>query len=479
MSVRVRFAPSPTGHLHIGNARACLYNYLFAKKMGGDLILRVEDTDLERSKKEFEDSMIEDLQWLGIKFDESPEAPGEFGPYRQSERSEIYKNFAHELLESGKAFYCFCTDKELEEMREKAIKEGRDPIYDGTWREFPLEEARKKVESGEPAVIRFKVPSKSFSFDDKVRGRINFPEGMVGDFVILRSNGMPTYNFCCVVDDGLMKITHVIRGEDHLNNTVRQLMVYEALGFNVPVFAHVSLLIGEDRQKLSKRHGATSVVQYREDCFLPESLGNYLCLLGWSHPEEKDVFSLKEAIENFNLERFTKAPALYDLKKLGWMNSQHLKLLSDSELKAHLESCPGLISRLSNHNDEWVITFLEIFLEKVQNISELIDHYDFSMSKNISLGDDEKEVMSWEATPKILTFLQEEIDKVEGPNVRAEVFKDWMGTLKKEFEFLFKTLKIGYLETKAKYLSANPEDKIGEIHEIRQEILRLKNAQVE
>ena len=175
-------------------------------------------------------------------------------------------------------------------MREKAISEGRDPIYDGKWRDFPLDEAKKKVEAGEPAVIRFKVPQKSFSFKDKVRGEINFPEGMVGDFVILRSNGMPTYNFCCVVDDALMEITHVIRGEDHLNNTVRQLMIYEAFNFTIPVFAHVSLLIGEDRQKLSKRHGATSVIQYREDCFLAESLSNYLCLLGWSHPEEKDVF---------------------------------------------------------------------------------------------------------------------------------------------------------------------------------------------
>ena len=242
MSVRVRFAPSPTGYLHIGNARACLYNYLFAKKMDGKLILRVEDTDLERSSVEFEKSMIEDLSWLGMEFDESPESPGDFGPYRQSERKEIYQKYAYQLLEEGKAFYCFCSDEELEEMREKAIAEGRDPLYEGPWKDFPLDQAKEKVASGEKAVIRFRVLDKDIKLQDKVRGEVVFPKGMVGDFVILRSNGMPTYNFCCVVDDILMKITHVIRGEDHLNNSVRQLMIYEALNAQPPVFAHVSLL---------------------------------------------------------------------------------------------------------------------------------------------------------------------------------------------------------------------------------------------
>ena len=322
MSVRVRFAPSPTGNLHIGNARACIYNYLFAKRMGGKLILRVEDTDLERSKKEYEDSMVSNMKWLGVTFDEGPENPGDYGPYRQSERKEIYQKHADQLLEEGKAFYCFCTDEELEQMREKAIAEGRDPIYDGTWRDFPLEEARERITAGAKAVIRFKVPAKDYELNDKVRGNVKFPQGMVGDFVIIRSNGMPTYNFCCVVDDALMKISHVIRGEDHLNNTVRQLMVYEAFGFTAPEFAHASLLIGEDRQKLSKRHGATSVVQYQEDCFLPQALSNYLCLLGWSHPDEKDVFTNEEVTELFDLNRFNKAPPFMILRSLiGSMGS--------------------------------------------------------------------------------------------------------------------------------------------------------------
>ena len=443
MSVRVRFAPSPTGNLHIGNARACIYNYLFAKKMGEKLILRVEDTDLERSKKEYEDSMVSNMKWLGVTFDEGPENPGDYGPYRQSERKEIYQKHADQLLNEGKAFYCFCSDEELEQMREKAIAEGRDPIYDGTWRDFPLEEAREKIAAGAKAVIRFKVPAKDYEFNDKVRGNVKFPEGMVGDFVIIRSNGMPTYNFCCVVDDALMKISHVIRGEDHLNNTVRQLMVYEAFGFTAPEFAHASLLIGEDRQKLSKRHGATSVIQYQEDCFLPQALSNYLCLLGWSHPDEKDVFTTEEVTEIFDLNRFNKAPALYDLKKLDWINGQHLKNLSYEEVLAHAYSSEELKSKLQNHSAEWQQTFIEIFLEKVQKVTELIEFYDFSLSKNIELGENEKEVLDWETTPAILSYLSSELKGIESDYVTSETLETWMNTLKKEHKIKGKPLFMG------------------------------------
>ncbi|MEX1099418.1 MAG: glutamate--tRNA ligase, partial [Bacteriovoracaceae bacterium] len=267
MSIRVRFAPSPTGYLHIGGARTALYNYLFAKANNGKFIVRVEDTDLERSSKEFEQKQLDDLKWLGIDYDIGPGKEDEFGPYRQSERLEIYKKEAKRLLEEGKAFYDFCSEAELEQMREKSQSEGT-PAYTGKWREEKhWDEAKKRVESGEKAPIRFLVPDRDYSFEDKVRGTVKFPKGMVGDFVILRSNEAPVYNFCNVVDDHLHQITHVIRGEDHVNNTLRQLMIYEALGAQPPVFAHVSLLIGEDRQKLSKRHGATSVTLYREESY--------------------------------------------------------------------------------------------------------------------------------------------------------------------------------------------------------------------
>ena len=317
MSVRVRFAPSPTGYLHIGGARTAMYSYLYAKAMGGKFILRVEDTDLSRSKREYEDSQVDDLSWLGIEFDESPNKPGSFGPYRQSERFDTYKKYATELVEKGMAYPCFLTSEELEELTKKAEGEKIAPhAYHGKYRDLDPVEAKKRIDTGQEYIIRFKNPGKPWSFKDIVRGEVNFPHDMVGDFVILRSTGLPVYNFCCVIDDHLMEISHVIRAEEHLNNTVRQLMIYDAIGAKIPEFAHVSLLVGEDRQKLSKRHGATSVSQYRDQNYLPEALMNYLCLLGWSHPEEKDIFNINELGTIFDLKRFSKSPALYDIKKI-------------------------------------------------------------------------------------------------------------------------------------------------------------------
>jgi glutamyl-tRNA synthetase len=290
MTVRVRFAPSPTGYLHIGGARTAMYNYLFAKAMGGKYILRIEDTDLERSKREFEDSQIGDLKWLGLVHDEGPDVGGEYGPYRQSERGHIYASWAQKLIDTEHAYYCFCSEEELTAKKELANLEKRAPHYDGKCRNLSLDEATSRLAAGEEAVIRFKAPRKAYVFNDHVRGRVVFPEGMVGDFVVMRANGVPVYNYAVVVDDASMKISHVIRAEEHLPNTLRQLMLYEAFNETPPEFAHVSLLIGEDRQKLSKRHGATSVNMYKDMNYLPDALLNYLLLLGWSHPEDKDVF---------------------------------------------------------------------------------------------------------------------------------------------------------------------------------------------
>ena len=326
MSVRVRFAPSPTGHLHIGGARTALYNYLFARAHGGTCVLRIEDTDQERSLKEYEEEQISDLAWLGIAFDEGPNNPGEFGPYRQSERTEIYQERAHALLKDKKAYRCFCNAEELEKKKEIAQQKNLSPHYDGTCKALSETQVEENLSSKKPFVIRFKVPGKEATIQDGIRGEIKFPADMVGDFVIQRSNGMPVYNFCCVVDDALMKITHVIRGEDHLNNTLRQQLVYEAFGYEVPVFVHCSLLIGEDRQKLSKRHGATSLQHYIKDDYQAEAINNYLVLLGWSHPEEKDVFTLEEIVPHFSdIKRFSKASAIYDMEKLKYINTEAFK----------------------------------------------------------------------------------------------------------------------------------------------------------
>jgi nondiscriminating glutamyl-tRNA synthetase len=343
MTTRVRFAPSPTGNLHIGNARTAIYNYLFAKATKGTLILRVEDTDLERSSKIFEKEILEDLQWLGLHWDEGVESSGDYGPYYQSQRLDIYEKYANILIEKDLAYYCFLTEEELEEMKEQALREGKPPHYTGVWKESSKKkEALLKVAAGDSYTVRFRAPHKSYLVEDIVRGRIIYPEGMVGDFVLIRSNKLPTYNFCNVVDDMLMKITHVIRGEDHLSNTLRQLMIYEALQIKPPEFAHLSLLINQERQKLSKRDGVTSVKNYKDQGYESEAIVNYLTLLGWSYGEETDIFSLEEASKKFSLNRVSKSPAIYDIKKLHWINSQYVRKKSLQDFDIQQKEFQGL-----------------------------------------------------------------------------------------------------------------------------------------
>lgn len=434
MTVRVRFAPSPTGYLHIGGARTALYNYLFAKKMNGKFILRIEDTDLERSRPEFEKSQLEDLKWLGLTWDEGPDKGGDYGPYRQSERISIYKEYAEKLIDKGLAYYCFCTSEELEAMKEKATREGRLPHYEGKWKNEEFwEEARQRLASGEKASIRFKAPFKSYVLQDEVRGRVVFPEGMVGDFVLIRSTGLPVYNYCCVVDDMLMKITHVIRGEDHLSNTLRQLMIYEAFGSSLPVFAHVSLLIGKDRQKLSKRHGATSVSLYREESYLPQALANYLLQLGWSHPEEKDIFSLDEVSQIFDISRFSKAAAIYDLDKLKWVNGQHLR---KQDIQTLVEQAKKVLPE--NHpflamNSNWQERCLSLFKDQVNFLSELEGVLDENVFTD-KINDSEKlqEILSWDSTQIIKTKLKEFILTIDADSLSSEVVEEWMSYFKSQ-----------------------------------------------
>lgn len=445
MTVRVRFAPSPTGYLHIGGARTAIYNYLYAKSLGGTFVLRIEDTDLERSKKEFEESQIEDLKWLGLDYDEGPDKPGEYGPYRQSERTAIYMEHAQKLVDQGLAYYAFDTDEELDQMREAAQKAGTLPHYSGKWRnEAYFEEAASKLAAGEKAAIRFKVPAKSYVLQDKVRSRVVFPENMVGDFVIMRSNGLPVYNFCCVVDDALMKITHVIRGEDHLSNTVRQLMIYEAFGYDVPVFAHASLLIGKDRQKLSKRHGATSVTLYKDESYLPTALANYLVLLGWSHPDEKDVFDINALGTSFDLERLSKSPAIYDIEKLKWMNGQHLRALPDDEL---LEKCIAFLPDghfFSGQPVEWQRRCLELFKTQIEFFSEFKDRVgEDLLTSDIEWDEKSEDVVSWETTPSICEFFSQKLSAVSNEFISPDEFSEWMTELKKDKGIKGKPLFMG------------------------------------
>ncbi|KAL3795457.1 hypothetical protein HJC23_000815 [Cyclotella cryptica] len=357
---RMRFAPSPTGSLHVGGARTALYNWLVAKKgqleeEGGKeaaFVLRVEDTDLARSTKgrfwslgvmwyESENSVLADLTWLGLTWDEGPDTPlGKYGPYRQSERSSLYIAIARRLIAEGKAYPCFCTPEELEAMKLKMEQEGLPPRYDGTWRDADPELVRQKIEAGDPYTVRFKVPPNSrVVIDDAVRGTVSWDaDATVGDFILLRSSGVPVYNFCVAVDDAAMGITTVIRAEEHLTNTLRQGLILDALGAPRPRYAHCSLILGEDKQKLSKRHGATSCNQFRLDGFLPDAMINYLALLGWNDGTDNEIFTRDELIEAFDIDRIVKSPSVFDMDKLKWVNSQHLK-------KFEVEDILGLVQQ--------------------------------------------------------------------------------------------------------------------------------------
>jgi glutamyl-tRNA synthetase len=433
MTVRVRFAPSPTGYLHIGGARTALYNFLYAKAVGGTFILRIEDTDLERSNAEYEKLQIDDLKWLGIFHDEGPDKPNpKFGPYRQSERLDIYQKYAQELIQKGLAYYDFCAEEELEAMKAKNEAEGLDPHYSGKWRNAEhWAEAKARVAAGEKTAIRFKAPKKSFELNDKVKGKVIYPDNMVGDFVIMRSNGLPTYNYCCVIDDHLMEITHVIRGEDHLNNTVRQLMIYEALNAKIPEFAHVSLLIGHDRQKLSKRHGATSVNLYRNEHYLPEAMCNYLCLLGWSHPAERDIFDKQDLFEIFSLERFSASSAMYDLEKLKWVNSEHIKKMDNASLITLVEKEPET-EFFRKQSPEWKIAAIELlkkYAHFVTDFPKLVN--ELILNEHPEKTDALKEILAWETTPKILSYISAEVDKASSTFISEAELNGWMEHVKK------------------------------------------------
>jgi nondiscriminating glutamyl-tRNA synthetase len=326
VSVRVRFAPSPTGHLHVGGARTAIFNWLFAKRHDGTFIIRVEDTDQARSTRESETMVLDDLRWLGLGWDEGPDLGGPHAPYRQSERVEHYGGVARELIERGIAYRCYCSEEELEAKRKLAEAEGRPPHYDLTcWKNQRVED--------KPFAIRFHVPDDGdVTIDDLIRGEVTWKKESLGDFILVRSDGLPTYNFSVVADDHAMEITHVIRAEEHLTNTHRQVLVYRAMGWSIPRFAHVSLILGQDRTKLSKRHGATSVSAYADEGYLPDAMVNYLTLLGWSSPDGAEVFTRAAAIAQFSLDRVNPAPAVFDPQKLDWLNGQYVHAMSAVEL---------------------------------------------------------------------------------------------------------------------------------------------------
>ncbi len=374
--IRVRFAPSPTGYVHVGNARTALFNWLFARHHGGAFVLRIEDTDAERSEPRFEAQLIEDLKWLGLDWDEGPDKGGAFGPYRQSERLATYKQYATQLIDAGHAYFCFCTEEELEADRQAAAKEGRPQRYSGRCRKRPHEEAARKVAEGVPAAIRLKILEGVFAWQDLVHGPLSFSSDVIGDPILVRSDGNAAYNYAVVIDDHLMQITHVIRGDDHISNTPRQLAVYGALGWHAPLFGHLSTILGADRTRLSKRHGATSLENFREMGILPEALRNYLALLGWSAADGvSEIFSDKELIAQFSLERVIKSPAVFDQEKLHWLNRHYMKELPPPRLVEltlpYLERASYLDAPAAPEVSRWLERVLDAVLKNLDQLSQL------------------------------------------------------------------------------------------------------------
>jgi glutamyl-tRNA synthetase/nondiscriminating glutamyl-tRNA synthetase len=331
--MRVRFAPSPTGFLHVGNARTALFNWLLARRHGGTFVLRIEDTDAQRSTRESEAAILEDLRWLGLDWDEGPERGGPVAPYRQSERLSLYRTHAHALVDRQQAYYCFCSQAQLEAERKAAVESGQPAVYSGRCRVLTPGQARDRLASGEPAAVRFRIPAhRDVSFHDLVRGTVTFHTDVIGDPIILRADGFPAYNFAVVIDDALMQISDVVRGEDHISNTPRQLLFYEALGFPLPRFAHLAMVLGPDHSPLSKRHGATSVSEFRDKGYLPESLVNYLALLGWSPGGNEEILPLDELARRFSIEGVGLSAGVFDEEKLAWVNRHYLKAAEPARL---------------------------------------------------------------------------------------------------------------------------------------------------
>ena len=372
MSVRVRFAPSPTGFLHVGGARTALYNYLFARVHGGTFVLRIEDTDTERSTEESTRAIFTALRWLGLRWDEGPDVGGPHGPYFQMQRRALYAEQARRLEDLGRAYPCYCTPEELEARRTEQLARGEDPRYDGRCRTLtPAERAARAAAGARPA-LRFRLPApEEVAWDDVVRGKVTFQSDVLDDFVLVRSDGVPTYNFACVVDDVAMRITHVIRGDDHISNTPRQILLYRAFGEAPPVFAHASMILGPDGKRLSKRHGATSVEAFGEQGILPEGMVNFLALLGWALDGKTELFTLAELERVFTLERVNPNPAVFDTQKLEWVNAQHLKRLDEPErVRRIVAYLAGHGHDLSNRTEEWRTMFVRALGDRVRTLAD-------------------------------------------------------------------------------------------------------------
>ncbi|GBF77010.1 glutamate--tRNA ligase [Paenibacillus sp. 598K] len=436
--VRVRYAPSPTGHLHIGNARTALFNYLFARSQGGKFIIRIEDTDLKRNVAGGEENQLNYLKWLGVDWDESIDIGGGYGPYRQTERLDIYRNHYEELLEQGLAYRCYCTEEELEQEREEQTARGETPRYSGKHRELTAEQQQAFEAEGRVPSIRFRVPEgRTYAFHDMVKGDIRFDTAEMGDFVIVKKDGIPTYNFAVVIDDYLMRISHVLRGEDHISNTPRQLMIYEAFGWEPPVFAHMTLIVNEQRKKLSKRDESIIqfIEQYDELGYLPEALFNFIALLGWSPEGEQEIFTRGELVDIFNAARLSKSTAVFDTQKLSWMNNEYIKKAEPARIAElalpYLQRAGRLPEVLTEAQRAWTDELVALYQEKLTCVSEIVPQTTLFFKDEIEDEAEAAAVLAEEQVPAVLAAFAAQLDSAEGP-LTADSVKPMIKAVQKE-----------------------------------------------
>ncbi|MEA3328688.1 MAG: glutamate--tRNA ligase [Candidatus Omnitrophota bacterium] len=417
--VRVRFAPSPTGYLHIGNARTALFNWLFARKhKKGAFILRIEDTDITRSKERYIQQIISDLRWLKLDWDEGPDIGGKFGPYKQSDRLKFYRKFAESLIRKGKAYWCYCSEESLSGRRKEALKHGRPPRYDNRCRNLrPEQIADFKAKSIKPC-LRFRVPDQILVFDDLIRGRVSFDLSLLGDFVILKSDLKPAFNFAVTLDDILMKITHVIRGEDHLSNTPSHLLLFDALGSNAPKFGHISMTLGPGGGRLSKREQAVSISEYRRLGYLPEAVVNYLALLGWAPSEDRQILSRQELIKEFDISGMTKAGAIFDQKKLDWLGGVYIRKIELDRLTslgmAYLKDSGLLEGSISEKKYDWLKEIVKAVRDHLSHISEIVDYAGIFFKEGIEIKKDEADLITNARSREVLAGAIDVLRKMNG-----------------------------------------------------------------
>ncbi|WP_281883976.1 glutamate--tRNA ligase [Paenibacillus sp. YYML68] len=424
--IRVRYAPSPTGHLHIGGARTALFDYLYARKNNGKFIIRFEDTDQSRHVESGVDSQLEGLRWLGVDWDESVDVGGPYGPYRQTERLDLYQPFIDQLLREGNAYYCYCSEADLEAERAEQEAAGQMPMYSGKCRNLTPEQAEAYRAEGRKPSIRFRVPSdRTIAFVDRIREQVEFDSNGIGDFIIVRPDGIPTYNFAVILDDHLMKISLVIRGEEHLTNTPRQIMMYEALGLPVPEFAHLALILNQDRKKMSKRDESIIqfIEQYKSLGYLPEAVMNFIALLGWSPKGEEEMFTREELIEQFDLDRVSKSPAVFDMDKLNWMNNAYIKKADPERIVQlalpHLQEAGRLPAELSEEQQQWVRALVGLYQEQLRFAAEIVTLSELFFREEVQMEDEAAALLAEDYAPVVLRSFLGQVESASSFTVDA------------------------------------------------------------